>query len=162
MLTWLFLFLASKNQCVRQTDRGQTDRTLFYVAYSYLHVQNKRKDKKLECPLQNCWLGQNVPRKWNPRSDTGHVHLFYLYKWERYFVFEAVIIIGAFFSFTVIKATGLCGKEKNGMRIDIYFLSSYYNQASPWAPTTSKNRCLVHVVLAVLAILEIIHDTKCK
>jgi len=25
-------------------------------------------------------------------------------------------------SFAVIKATGLCGKEKSGMRIDIYFL----------------------------------------
>lgn len=43
IVTWLFLFLTSKKQCV---------------------------SKKLECPLENCWLGQNAPQKWNPKSDT--------------------------------------------------------------------------------------------
>ena len=43
IVTWLFLFLTSKKQCL---------------------------SKKLECPLENCWLGQNAPQKWNPRSDT--------------------------------------------------------------------------------------------
>jgi len=38
-------------------------------------TKNSVSPKKLECPLENCWLGQNVPPKWNPRSDTGLIDI---------------------------------------------------------------------------------------
>ena len=59
------------------------DLTVFY----FLQAKNSVSPKKLECPLENCWPGQNVPQKWYPRSDTGHlshigIHMMYAcYRW---------------------------------------------------------------------------------
>jgi len=38
--------------------------TLLFLNFS--QAKNSVSPKKLECLLENCWLGQNVPRKWNP------------------------------------------------------------------------------------------------
>ena len=46
------------------------------VVFPPVYFTSSVSPKKLECSLENCWLGQNVPQKWNPRSDTANLEKF--------------------------------------------------------------------------------------
>ena len=62
----LILFLSLYHTCTTHNSFLLT--WPFY--FSHVEAKNSVSPQKLKCPLENCWLGQNVPQKWNPRSDT--------------------------------------------------------------------------------------------
>lgn len=68
----LILFLSLYHTCTTHNSFLLT--WPFY--FSHVEAKNSVSPKKLKCPLENCWLGQNVPQKWNPRSDTGLIMLY--------------------------------------------------------------------------------------
>ena len=51
----------------RHEESHYADLTFFF---NFSKAKNSVSPKKLECPLEKRWLGQIVPLKWNPRSDT--------------------------------------------------------------------------------------------
>ena len=67
-------FAELKAKARRRNFQSTCTRT-WLEKFKWLRYKKQRVPKKLECPLENCWLGQNVPPKWNPRSDTGLIDI---------------------------------------------------------------------------------------
>jgi len=69
-INWVILMNVNLLLNQKPKQQGETFNLPGLKNSSGCDTKDSVSPKKLECPLENCWLGQDVPLKWNPRSET--------------------------------------------------------------------------------------------